>query len=1302
MWGEEGILSRLNAAAVMQYFRTPDRVTEAVARHLTAGQVGKGRELRLLDPCAGEGIAAEHLAHALKARSYGIELNEERAAACRERLDETLAASAMNVRLAGGGWGLLFLNPPYDASGDEKRRLEHAFLLETTRALAPGGVLVFIVPQRRLAISARYLSNQYAELSCYRFPDPEWERFRQVVLFSRRKGTATRDAEAEERVQAWAEDPLPPLPDVPPPGARLYTVPALPEGEITFASNYLDPVRAASEAVSRGAWSDPAIRERLWPAEVRTVRPLMPLRKGHLAMLISSGFVDNKVLRAGDERVLVKGRAYKETVEVESADPDTVVEREVVRTQVTALDLRTGAISDIGDGRGLIEWIGKYQGAIADAVKGEYPPVYTAANRNNWGYDLGKLRRRPKGAQADAIRAAAVSLERCGAVTICGQMGTGKTLMGTAAAWYAGGRRTVVVCPSHLVRKWAREVKETVPGARSVVVRDISELEGALGSSGAAPLYVIISKEMAKLGYAWRPAVTQQRWYDPAQGIKARLVCPGCGLELLDAEGNPLEREDLARRRRRCEWVRTDRGLGQGCGELLWQAQARSLERRRGGFRFGGPGSPLAGSRTCDVVGEGPRRYALADYIRKRCPHSFDTAILDECFPGWTPVSTPTGPVRIQDLRPGDEVTSFADGEIVIRRVTRTIQKRPRQRLVRVVHKGGSFVCTPNHKIHTAEGYVPAGTLTPRTVLTALGRGGVAGADHHEDLSDLLRAVPVLASVGTGGEDVQSQVRSPLEGAHEPRSTSAQAADRLPEDVRVVREAIRGQEEVAAVLLQDLRVESALGEPGDAGQDARGAPQEDAGTPSGGICSDDPAEPRPGDPGSCLRDEAWRVVRWSAGRERPSDAAAAEARGGAWLDYRVLDRDGQLLMAVRDGRHRLPVAQDSGGVRWGIAPHEEAEEPGRSEGGDALGARMDGAEVLERGDRPAAGVGAGTYPSSRGSQVLGVKYLDLDEEWVYDLEVEDTHCYFAAGVLVSNCHQLKAKGSAQGIAAAGIAAKAKRVIALTGTLFGAYSSTLFYLRYRFSRALEGEFGYHDEPKWIGRYGIAETIKKYDGDVSDGAMSKRKLISTRTVEKPGISPAVLFYLVGDTVFVRLEDVERNLPPYTEHVQLLRLDRESGQEEEYCRLATRMHAEVQAALAAGSKRLLGAYLQSLLSYPDACYRGEVVGDPKTGRVLAEAAQLDADRLYPKERELVELCRRERARDRRVLVYASHTGERDITPRLEEMLREAGLRVRVLKASVKAESREDWVNTQVTEGLDVLITNPRCVETGLDYTE
>ena len=34
-----------------------------------------------------------------------------------------------------------------------------------------------------------------------------------------------------------------------------------------------------------------------------------------------------------------------------------------------------------------------------------YPPVYTARTRDDWGFDLSNLKRRPMGAQGDAIRA---------------------------------------------------------------------------------------------------------------------------------------------------------------------------------------------------------------------------------------------------------------------------------------------------------------------------------------------------------------------------------------------------------------------------------------------------------------------------------------------------------------------------------------------------------------------------------------------------------------------------------------------------------------------------------------------------------------------------------------------------------------------------------------------------------------------------------------------------------------------------------------------------------------------------------
>jgi hypothetical protein len=148
-----------------------------------------------------------------------------------------------------------------------------------------------------------------------------------------------------------------PLPELPSVGsvAPLYDLPALPAGPVLFASQFFDPEAAAGEARERGLWVSPALGERLWPAEERPVRPLMPLRRGHLAVLIAAGFLNNILLEAdpsvssgrAPRRLLVKGRTYKELVPVESGDREVEIEREVLRTSVMALDLRTGRFEAI-------------------------------------------------------------------------------------------------------------------------------------------------------------------------------------------------------------------------------------------------------------------------------------------------------------------------------------------------------------------------------------------------------------------------------------------------------------------------------------------------------------------------------------------------------------------------------------------------------------------------------------------------------------------------------------------------------------------------------------------------------------------------------------------------------------------------------------------------------------------------------------------------------------------------------------------------------------------------------------------
>ena len=101
-----------------------------------------------------------------------------------------------------------------------------------------------------------------------------------------------------------------------------------------------------------------------------------------------------------------------------------------------------------------------------------------------------RLLRKPLGAQADAIRGAALSLEAHRGTTVVGEMGTGKTFIAAAAAHLAGFRRILVLCPPHLVPKWKREVEMTVPGARAVIVKSITDLERLRISVSSGPLFV--------------------------------------------------------------------------------------------------------------------------------------------------------------------------------------------------------------------------------------------------------------------------------------------------------------------------------------------------------------------------------------------------------------------------------------------------------------------------------------------------------------------------------------------------------------------------------------------------------------------------------------------------------------------------------------------------------------------------------------------------------------------------------------------------------------------------------------------
>ncbi|WP_372387439.1 helicase-related protein [Xanthomonas axonopodis] len=313
--------------------------------------------------------------------------------------------------------------------------------------------------------------------------------------------------------------------------------------------------------------------------------------------------------------------------------------------------------------------------------------------------------------------------------------------------------------------------------------------------------------------------------------------------------------------------------------------------------------------------------------------------------------------------------------------------------------------------------------------------------------------------------------------------------------------------------------------------------------------------------------------------------------------------------------------------------------------------------------------------------------------------------------IADEAHEYKNGGSAQGQAMGVLAAKARKTLLLTGTLMGGYGDDLFYLLFR---ALPGrmiEDGYRPTTSgsmtsaamaFMRDHGVLKDIYSESTGTAHKTARGTK-VSVRTVKAPGFGPkGVLRCILPFTIFLKLKDIGGNvLPPYDEEFREVQMD--VAQAAAYRDPAGRLTAELKQALARRDTTLLGVVLNVLLAWPDCCFRSETVVHPRTRNTLAFVpAQFNEFEVTPKERELIDICKEEKALGRKVLAYTVYTGTRDTTSRLKVLLEQEGFRVAVLRASVDASRREDWIAEQLDRGIDVLITNPELVKTGLDLLD
>ena len=80
-------------------------------------------------------------------------------------------------------------------------------------------------------------------------------------------------------------------------------------------------------------------------------------------------------------------------------------------------------------------------------------------------------------AQKHATAALGLHLRSHRDALLVGEMSTGKTTVGTAVAALLNARRTLVLCPPHLVAKWKREVETVWSTCTAHILTTISEVQ---------------------------------------------------------------------------------------------------------------------------------------------------------------------------------------------------------------------------------------------------------------------------------------------------------------------------------------------------------------------------------------------------------------------------------------------------------------------------------------------------------------------------------------------------------------------------------------------------------------------------------------------------------------------------------------------------------------------------------------------------------------------------------------------------------------------------------------------------------
>ncbi|MGB6131370.1 MAG: DEAD/DEAH box helicase [Acidobacteriaceae bacterium] len=243
---------------------------------------------------------------------------------------------------------------------------------------------------------------------------------------------------------------------------------------------------------------------------------------------------------------------------------------------------------------------------LGSRILESYPPLQSMTDEVP--AELSALLRTPLPAQAIAIGGLSKHLKHVRAARIVAECGAGKTYMALGLAHVLQARTILVMCPSHIAKKWAREAIQTIPFVRTFLVEDMRNggdprqphgvlevrlrkgrvvYEGMqlslpelrrLGRAGWVDRVprcsvFIIPKDKGKLSYFWRHAFLTAKCGPDLGGV----INPDTGVSIENSDGGRLTRLDFDNLKI-SEEVEHPSG-GTTMFSPLWQADGKKIQR---------------------------------------------------------------------------------------------------------------------------------------------------------------------------------------------------------------------------------------------------------------------------------------------------------------------------------------------------------------------------------------------------------------------------------------------------------------------------------------------------------------------------------------------------------------------------------------------------------------------------------------------------------------------------------------------------------------------------------------------------